>query len=121
MAGYFAGRLLGGPKFWPRISPKKTWSGTLAGWALAAAVGWGMARHAGIDAAPLLAALSAVTAFAAQMGDIGESWIKRRMGVKDSSGLLPGHGGVMDRFDGMTGASVFLYLLMQLTDFPAGF
>lgn len=120
VAGYFAGRLLGGPKFWPRISPKKTWSGTLAGWVLAAVVGWGMARHAGLETAAPLAALSAVTAFAAQMGDIGESWIKRRMGVKDSSGLLPGHGGVMDRFDGMTGAAVFLYLLMQITGFPEG-
>lgn len=117
--GYFAGRIFGGPKFWPRISPRKTWSGTVAGWLLAAAVGWGVAARLDLPAPWMLAGLSVLAALAAQMGDIGESWIKRRMGAKDASHLLPGHGGVMDRFDGMTGAAVFLYLVSQIFDFPA--
>lgn len=119
IGGYFAGRLIGGPKFWPRISPNKTWSGTLAGWALAAGVGWGVAAQHGLAAPRTLMVLSVLVAFAAQMGDIGESWIKRRMGAKDASALLPGHGGVMDRFDGMTGAAVLLYVLVQVFEFPA--
>lgn len=119
IGGYFAGRLIGGRKFWPRISPNKTWSGTVAGWALAAAVGWGVATQHALASPWLLMALSVLTAFAAQMGDIGESWVKRRMGAKDASRLLPGHGGVMDRFDGMTGAALLLYALAQVFEFPA--
>jgi phosphatidate cytidylyltransferase len=114
--GYFAGRMLGGPKFWPRISPKKTWSGTIAGWIGAAAVGAGFVA-AGM-AGPGLILLSPLVAFAGQMGDIAESWIKRRTGVKDSSNLIPGHGGVMDRFDALTGAVVAVMLLGLLFDLP---
>ncbi|MGL5010596.1 MAG: phosphatidate cytidylyltransferase, partial [Paracoccaceae bacterium] len=95
--GYFAGRMLGGPKFWPAISPKKTWSGTVAGWVGAALIGLAFVIWGG--AGWLLVPLSVLVAFAGQMGDIWESWIKRRCGVKDSSGLIPGHGGVLDRFD----------------------
>ncbi len=105
--GYFGGRTLGGPKFWPRVSPKKTWSGTISGWVGAALVGLIFARVTGQGMA-VLAALSALTAFAAQMGDIAESWIKRRAGAKDSSNLIPGHGGVLDRFDALIGAAVFI-------------
>ena len=108
VAGYFAGRILGGPKFWPRISPKKTWSGTVAGWLLAALVGWGFA--AALNLGWVLVPLSALLAFAGQMGDIAESAIKRRLGVKDSSRLIPGHGGVLDRFDAIIGAVLFLIL-----------
>ena len=61
-----------------------------------------------------------VVAFASQLGDIAESFIKRKMGVKDSSSLIPGHGGLLDRFDGMLGASVFLLVLMQFIGFPPG-
>ena len=104
--GYFGGRMIGGPKFWPRVSPKKTWSGTLAGWAGAALVGLGAVVWAGQG--PWIIAFSAITAFAAQMGDIAESWIKRRAGVKDSSNLIPGHGGLLDRFDALIGAAVFV-------------
>lgn len=99
VAGYFAGRLLGGPKFWSRVSPKKTWSGTVAGWALAAVVG--AAFMAPLGAGWGLVGLSVLLAFAGQMGDIAESAIKRREGVKDSSDLIPGHGGVLDRFDAL--------------------
>lgn len=101
IGGYFAGRLLGGPKFWPAISPKKTWSGTVAGWGAAAAVGAMMMSSLGIGTQ--LIAASVLVSFASQMGDIAESAIKRRAGVKDSSALIPGHGGVLDRFDGVMG------------------
>jgi len=109
--GYVAGRMLGGPKFWPAISPKKTWSGTVAGWIGAAAVGLGfwLGGHGGWALVPL----SALVALAGQMGDILESWVKRRAGVKDASNLIPGHGGVLDRFDALIGA-VVLVLVLQL-------
>jgi phosphatidate cytidylyltransferase len=107
--GYFAGRMLGGPKFWPQISPKKTWSGTVAGWIGAAIVGGVTAQAFG--ASWLLVPISALVAFAGQLGDIAESWVKRRCGVKDASNLIPGHGGVLDRFDAMIGAVVFVLAL----------
>ncbi|WP_238366573.1 phosphatidate cytidylyltransferase [Mesobacterium pallidum] len=104
--GYFVGKLMGGPKFWPRISPKKTWSGTIGGWVGAGVVGAAFASD-GWFVVPLAVLMS----FAAQMGDIAESAMKRRADVKDSSGLIPGHGGVMDRFDGIVGASAVLFLV----------
>ena len=107
--GYFAGRMLGGPKFWPAISPKKTWSGTVAGWIGAGVVGLAMVLAAG--ASWLLVPLSALVAFAGQLGDIAESWVKRRAGVKDASNLIPGHGGVLDRFDALIGAVVAVLAL----------
>lgn len=114
--GYFVGRILGGPKFWPAISPKKTWSGTVAGWAGAGLVGLGfwLAGYGG----PVLVVLSALIAFAGQMGDIWESWIKRRCGVKDASTLIPGHGGVLDRFDALIVAIVALMLLGLVLELP---
>lgn len=118
VAGYFAGKALGGPKFWPAISPKKTWSGTAAGWIGGALVGLGFVI--GLDAPLLLIPFSIVAAFAAQMGDIAESAIKRRTGVKDSSALIPGHGGFLDRFDGMLGASVFVLIAGPLAGLPPG-
>ncbi|MCB2093454.1 MAG: phosphatidate cytidylyltransferase [Rhodobacteraceae bacterium] len=108
IGGYFGGRMLGGPKFWPRISPKKTWSGTISGWAGAALVGVVFAFLIGGPA--WLIGLSVLIAFASQLGDIAESAIKRRTGVKDSSHVLPGHGGMLDRFDGLIGAVTFLVL-----------
>jgi phosphatidate cytidylyltransferase len=102
VAGYFVGKTFGGPKFWPRLSPKKTWSGTVGGWMAAGVIGGLFAATTG--AGPILIPISAAMAFAAQLGDIGESWLKRRAGVKDSSRLIPGHGGFMDRFDGLVGA-----------------
>lgn len=106
--GYFAGRILGGPKFWPAVSPKKTWSGTVAGWIGAALVGLCFAQA---GSSWLLVPLSAVVALAGQMGDIAESWVKRRAGVKDASNLIPGHGGVLDRFDALIGAVVAVMVL----------
>ena len=107
---------MGGPKFWPRVSPKKTWSGTAAGWVGAALVGGIFAINSGVWSAVLLA--SVVLSLASQMGDIAESAIKRKMGVKDSSRLIPGHGGVLDRFDGMLGASVAFLLIEFFFGFP---
>jgi phosphatidate cytidylyltransferase len=107
--GYFAGRLLGGPKFWPRVSPKKTWSGTIAGWVGAGVFG---AVFLGSTGSVLGGALAAVgLAFAGQMGDIVESAMKRRAGVKDSSNLIPGHGGFLDRFDALVAASALAGVL----------
>jgi phosphatidate cytidylyltransferase len=114
--GYFAGRLIGGPKFWPTLSPKKTWAGTVAGWIGAAAVGAGFVVAG--QASPLLILLSPVVALAGQMGDIGESWLKRRAGVKDASNLIPGHGGLLDRFDALTGAVVAVMALGLVMDLP---
>lgn len=118
IAGYFAGRFLGGPKFWPRVSPKKTWSGTIAGWIAAAAVGYAFVAQSG--AGLQIVGISVALSMASQMGDIAESAVKRRVNVKDSSSLLPGHGGLFDRFDGMLGATVFFMMVAQLVDFPPG-
>lgn len=107
--GYFAGRTLGGPKFWPQVSPKKTWSGTVAGWIGAALVGLGFVWLSG--ASWVLVPVSILVAFAGQMGDILESWVKRRAGVKDASRLIPGHGGLLDRFDALIGAIVVVKIL----------
>lgn len=112
-AGYFAGRMIGGPKFWPRISPKKTWSGTVAGW-IGAAI-WGAALGYLTGRNPVLLALVSIPiSLAGQLGDIAESWLKRRAGVKDSSNLIPGHGGFMDRFDALSGAVLAVTLVMLL-------
>ena len=114
IAGYFAGRQLGGPKFWPSISPKKTWSGTVAGWLAAALVGflfW-MFTNAGL----VIVLISVLVSFTGQMGDIAESALKRRMGVKDSSTLIPGHGGLFDRFDALLAASFTMLVVVSLFD-----
>ena len=111
VAGYFAGRLLGGPKLWPRVSPKKTWSGTVAGWVLAAVIGAAFMPVLGAGAGLVL--VSVIIAMAGQAGDIAESAIKRHAGVKDSSDLIPGHGGFMDRFDAMIAAALMMLVLTE--------
>lgn len=118
VVGYFAGRMIGGPKFWPRVSPKKTWAGTAFGWVGAAAVGGYFMTSTGAGAQ--LIGVSVALSMASQMGDIAESAIKRRVGVKDSSNLIPGHGGLLDRFDGMLGAAVFLLIIGPFIGFPPG-
>lgn len=104
IAGYFAGRLIGGPKFWPRLSPKKTWAGTSAGWLAAGVVGalFDVAYHGSF------VLFSVLVAFASQMGDLAESALKRKFEIKDSSNLIPGHGGFLDRFDGMIAAALLI-------------
>ena len=106
--GYFAGRLIGGPKFWPRVSPKKTWSGTVAGWVGAALVGLAFrafGRHVvGRDRA----ALDPRSPWPRSGATSPRARSSGRMGVKDSSALIPGHGGLFDRFDALLGASLFM-------------
>ena len=116
--GYFAGRLLGGAKVWPSISPKKTWSGTVAGWIGASLVGLGFVLVEGAGWG--LLAISPLVALASQLGDIAESLLKRRAGVKDASRLIPGHGGVIDRFDAMIGAVLAVWLLELVVPLPLG-
>ncbi len=105
--GYFAGRVIKGPKFWPSVSPKKTWSGILAGWLASGICGWFWVSCGYLPlSAGFAIFFSVALAFASQIGDIGESALKRRADQKDSSSLLPGHGGFLDRFDGLVGATI---------------
>ena len=116
IAGYFAGRAIGGKKFWPSISPKKTWAGVLAGWLAAGVVGAFFMPLTGTGEGLIL--VSMALSFASQMGDIAESALKRRAGVKDSSNLLPGHGGILDRLDGVIGALLVTGAVAALTNYP---
>ena len=106
---YFGGRLIGGAKLWPRISPSKTWSGTISGLAAGAAIGTFVAVRDLSEPTALVPvfALSLTAALLSQAGDAFESAIKRHFGVKDSGGLIPGHGGLMDRLDGFVAAASF--------------
>lgn len=115
VGAYVVGRNVGGPKLAPVISPKKTWSGLAGGVAAAGIVG-AVAGLAIDGAAPLpLALISAVLALVEQAGDLGESAVKRRFGAKDSSGLIPGHGGLLDRIDGLVAVVVAVALAAALT------
>lgn len=108
---YFAGRAIGGPKLAPRISPNKTWAGLVGGVVGAALLGWLMARW--FEMAPLFHWLGGPMGAIAQAGDLYESWVKRRAGVKDSGTLLPGHGGVLDRLDGLLAVALATTLLLM--------
>lgn len=112
---YFGGRLIGGPKLWPRVSPSKTWAGFLVGVGSGSILGlialWAMS--APVRPLPVLL-LGLVAGAVAQGGDLFESSMKRRYGLKDSSRLIPGHGGVMDRLDGFIAAAVFAAILGAL-------
>lgn len=110
ISGYVFGRLVGGPKFWPSISPKKTWSGTLAGWILAATIGMYFSFYFDYM---WTVPVAIIVVFGAQLGDIAESWVKRRVGVKDSSSLIPGHGGLLDRLDGFLGGAIVAGLFLN--------
>ena len=106
IGGYFAGRTFGGPKLAPRISPKKTWAGAIGGLVLSviialAATGLGWGRLV-----PMLV-IGILLSIVSQFGDLFESWVKRKFDVKDSSQIIPGHGGLLDRLDGFVAAIVF--------------
>jgi phosphatidate cytidylyltransferase len=105
IGGYFAGRGIGGPKLWPRVSPKKTWAGAIGGFAASLVVAAGFAAFGLGKTGPVLL-LGAVLSVASQLGDLFESAVKRRFGVKDSSHIIPGHGGLLDRLDGFIAAIV---------------
>lgn len=104
---YFTGRAFGGPKLWKRVSPKKTWSGALGGLICATIFGAGFAALTGAQNLLAWSVLAVVLSVVSQAGDLLESAIKRRFDVKDSSRLIPGHGGVMDRVDGLVAAAIF--------------
>jgi phosphatidate cytidylyltransferase len=111
ICAYFAGRLIGGPRIAPAISPSKTWAGLAGGMIGAGATAAVLADALGLQPGKALAALAgALLAIVAQVGDFFESHLKRRAGVKDSSNLLPGHGGVMDRLDGVIPVVVIVAL-----------
>lgn len=103
---YFVGRALRGPKLAPRLSPNKTWAGCVGGLLCAGAVGYLAAPHMRMSDAFLLAAASVGVSVAAQVGDLLESAAKRRFGAKNSGFLVPGHGGLFDRFDSIVGATL---------------
>jgi phosphatidate cytidylyltransferase len=105
IGGYFAGRGIGGAKLWPRVSPNKTWAGAIGGFGASLVVALGFTALDLGQAWPLLM-LAAVLSVVAQLGDLFESAVKRRFGVKDSSHIIPGHGGLMDRLDGFVAAIV---------------
>src|SRR5262249_44540264 len=105
IGGYFAGRGIGGPKLWPRVSPKKTWAGAVGGFVASLVVACLFAALNLGKMVPLLA-LAAFLSVISQLGDLFESAVKRRFGVKDSSQIIPGHGGLMDRLDGFVAAVV---------------
>lgn len=135
IGAYAAGRSIGGPKLAPRISPKKTWAGLIGGMAASATLGglFGAAQsgdwlpawlvpaaatdvphHVSAAAIAIYAGIGAMLAVAGQAGDLFESHMKRRVDVKDSSNLIPGHGGILDRIDGLLFAAP-LYALFELT------
>jgi phosphatidate cytidylyltransferase len=105
IGGYFAGRGIGGPKLWPRVSPKKTWAGAIGGFVASLVVAGGFAAFDLGKTGPLLM-LGAMLSIVSQFGDLFESAVKRRFGVKDSSHIIPGHGGLLDRLDGFVAAVV---------------
>jgi phosphatidate cytidylyltransferase len=110
IGGYVAGRGIGGPKLWPKVSPGKTWAGAIGGFVASLMVAAGFAAFGLGKTAPVLV-LGAVLSIASQLGDLFESAVKRRFGVKDSSHIIPGHGGLLDRLDGFIAAIVMAAIL----------
>ena len=112
IGAYAAGRAVGGPKLWPAVSPKKTWAGLVGGVVLASLFAAFMHKAYGLPLRLTLA--TPVLAVVAQAGDFYESWLKRRAGVKDSGNILPGHGGIMDRLDGLVPVAPIAAFLVVL-------
>jgi phosphatidate cytidylyltransferase len=115
-AAFLCGRLLQGPLLWPQVSPRKTWSGLIGAVAASAVIGALFWFAVPGGSALRLAAVGAVVAVVAQAGDLAESALKRRFGAKDAGSILPGHGGVMDRVDGLIAAAAAVALAASVID-----
>jgi phosphatidate cytidylyltransferase len=115
-AGFLAGRLLGGPRLWPRVSPNKTWAGVMGALLASSIVGALFSLAVAHGSAVRLATAGALLSMIAQAGDLAESAFKRRFGAKDASSLIPGHGGVMDRVDGLVAAATAVGLASFVID-----
>jgi phosphatidate cytidylyltransferase len=111
IVAYFVGRAIGGPKLWPKVSPKKTWSGALGGTVAATVLAIVIAESVALPGLLAIALLAVALSAFAQIGDLFESFLKRKFGAKDSSQLIPGHGGLMDRLDGFVSAAVVAALI----------
>lgn len=120
IGGYFVGRAVGGAKLAPRISPNKTWAGLGGGMALAALAGAVGAWWFQFDGLAPLAFAAAGLAIVGQIGDIAESAVKRHFGVKDSSHLIPGHGGILDRVDGLVFAAPVMAIAVAILESVKG-
>jgi phosphatidate cytidylyltransferase len=119
---FCCGRAMGGPLLWPSVSPKKTWSGAIGGLAGGVAAGVAVAYASGIGKLGIVGVMAFVLSVLAQAGDLFESAVKRRSGAKDSSQLIPGHGGLMDRLDGFliaAFAALLIGILRQGMTAPA--
>ncbi|MCF6320451.1 MAG: phosphatidate cytidylyltransferase [Rhizobiaceae bacterium] len=113
---YIAGKTIGGPKLAPRISPGKTWSGFFGGLVGGIVIAWLVMKISGYALNPAFFLVAALLVIASQLGDLAESALKRKFGVKDSGAIIPGHGGVLDRIDGLVFTAVVAWLLaMQLS------
>lgn len=111
IAAYFVGRSIGGPKLWPAVSPKKTWSGSIGGLVFGVLAGVGLLMMFGVSPDGEVVLLTILLSMATQIGDLIESAFKRYFSVKDSGNLIPGHGGVLDRLDGLLLAAIVATLL----------
>jgi phosphatidate cytidylyltransferase len=111
IVAYFTGSAVGGPKLMPQVSPKKTWSGAVGGTLAAVLVAFAFAKVTALTGLFAVAMLALILSICAQVGDLFESFLKRRFGAKDSGHLIPGHGGLMDRLDGFVTAGVVAALI----------
>ena len=114
IGGFVFGRAIGGPKLWPAISPSKTWAGALGGLFLAGIVGVAAGQVLASRDSLGLVLVALLLSLAAEMGDLAESSLKRRYGIKDASRLIPGHGGVLDRIDGLIAAAAVATVFAML-------
>ncbi len=108
---YIVGKTLGGPKLAPKISPGKTWSGFFGGLFGGLIIGWLVMKLTGYSAKPAFVVVALILVFFSQIGDLVESALKRRFDVKDSGAIIPGHGGVLDRIDGLIFTSVIAWFI----------
>lgn len=113
ISAFISGKIIGGPKIWPQISPNKTWAGLVGAMLGAAMVNIVIGLFFSSSVIPLFI-MGAIIAVIAQTGDFFESWVKRQFQVKDSGALIPGHGGLLDRVDGLTTAAPVLALMAWL-------